>query len=194
MPEKTENTESFSTKPVETGHETGTRSSDNNDNSDLRAAARFAKETGTAVESKDTPNNPSADLKAKSYPADTSMGQGDTRSPEDPMTHPKSAPLDVDDSKNEEGLNEAPKLDGPGPKPLQEVAKERGGDAGNSSSSVDTNNKMMKEEKNKAEKERSEGTGEEYVRSSGLKADGGDFDATNPGAGREADRKLVPTI
>ncbi|OAA65935.1 hypothetical protein SPI_02722 [Niveomyces insectorum RCEF 264] len=35
-----------------------------------------------------------------------------------------------------------------------------------------------------------EGTGEKYVRSTGLRADGGDFDAANPGAGREADRLL----
>ncbi|EFX05659.1 hypothetical protein CMQ_3728 [Grosmannia clavigera kw1407] len=34
------------------------------------------------------------------------------------------------------------------------------------------------------------GTGEKYVRSSGLQADGGDFDAANPGAGREAERLL----
>jgi len=34
------------------------------------------------------------------------------------------------------------------------------------------------------------GTGEKYVKSSGLEADGGDFDATNPGAGAEANRLL----
>ncbi|MCJ1429028.1 hypothetical protein MMC29_006941 [Sticta canariensis] len=34
------------------------------------------------------------------------------------------------------------------------------------------------------------GTGEQYVKSTGLAADGGDFDATKPGAGREADRLL----
>jgi len=34
------------------------------------------------------------------------------------------------------------------------------------------------------------GTGEKYVKSSGLEADGGDFDATNPGAGKEANRLL----
>lgn len=38
-------------------------------------------------------------------------------------------------------------------------------------------------------KSQGEGTGEQYVKSSGLAADGGDFDATKPGAGREADRK-----
>jgi len=34
------------------------------------------------------------------------------------------------------------------------------------------------------------GTGEKYVRSTGLAADGGDFDATRPGAGREATRLM----
>ncbi|MCJ1259146.1 hypothetical protein MMC24_006981 [Lignoscripta atroalba] len=38
--------------------------------------------------------------------------------------------------------------------------------------------------------EKSRGTGEQWVKSSGLAADGGDFDATKPGAGREADRLL----
>ncbi|KAF2798274.1 hypothetical protein K505DRAFT_267920 [Melanomma pulvis-pyrius CBS 109.77] len=36
-------------------------------------------------------------------------------------------------------------------------------------------------------KETSEGTGEQWVKTSGMSADGGDFDATKPGAGREAD-------
>ncbi|KFY05676.1 hypothetical protein V492_08367, partial [Pseudogymnoascus sp. VKM F-4246] len=36
-----------------------------------------------------------------------------------------------------------------------------------------------------------EGTGEQWVKSSGMKADGGDFDASAPGAGREADRLLT---
>jgi hypothetical protein len=34
------------------------------------------------------------------------------------------------------------------------------------------------------------GMGTEYVKSSGMKADGGDFDASNPGAGAEANRLL----
>jgi len=34
------------------------------------------------------------------------------------------------------------------------------------------------------------GTGEKYVKSTGLVAEGGDFDASRPGAGREADRLL----
>jgi len=34
------------------------------------------------------------------------------------------------------------------------------------------------------------GTGQQYIKSSGLQAEGGDFDATNPGAGAEASRLL----
>ncbi|KAI5836812.1 hypothetical protein DFP73DRAFT_570198 [Morchella snyderi] len=38
--------------------------------------------------------------------------------------------------------------------------------------------------------EESQGTGEKYEKSTGLAAEGGDFDASRPGAGREADRLL----
>ena len=38
------------------------------------------------------------------------------------------------------------------------------------------------------------GTGEQYVMTSGMKADGGDFDASKPGAGREADRMLLSSL
>ncbi|KAF2710221.1 hypothetical protein K504DRAFT_405216 [Pleomassaria siparia CBS 279.74] len=39
-------------------------------------------------------------------------------------------------------------------------------------------------------KETAAGTGEQWVKTSGMAADGGDFDATKPGAGREADRLM----
>ncbi|KAF1962318.1 hypothetical protein CC80DRAFT_542634 [Byssothecium circinans] len=38
--------------------------------------------------------------------------------------------------------------------------------------------------------EEPKGTGEQWTKTSGLQADGGDFDATKPGAGKEADRLL----
>ncbi|TGO22438.1 hypothetical protein BPAE_0168g00090 [Botrytis paeoniae] len=44
--------------------------------------------------------------------------------------------------------------------------------------------------KSSSEKEDTQGTGEKHIKSSGLVAEGGDFDATRPGAGREADRLL----
>ncbi|KAI0386211.1 hypothetical protein F5Y04DRAFT_275818 [Hypomontagnella monticulosa] len=161
--------------------------------------AEFAKQTGTAAEAEDTPDNPSTNLKSKSGPEDSTKAQNDVRDPENPQTNPKSAPTDVNDT--EDGPNEAQKLDGPGPKPLDEVARENGGDAGNldkdkSSKSLPGENPDASENKEEEDedgpnaKSKGEGTGEQYVKSSGLQADGGDFDATKPGAGREADRLL----
>ncbi|KAI0971772.1 hypothetical protein F4678DRAFT_74593 [Xylaria arbuscula] len=158
--------------------------------SETREDAKFAKTTGTATESNDTPDNPTAELKAESGPSDSTKGQNDTRSPEDPKTNPKSAPTDVNDAP-EEGVNEAQKPEGPGPKPVAEIAKANGGDAGNDRSSSEGKTSQDEQSKDVEEdKHESEGTGEQYVKSSGLQADGGDFDATNPGAGREADRLM----
>ncbi|KAI1384680.1 uncharacterized protein F4822DRAFT_370107 [Hypoxylon trugodes] len=156
-------------------------------------SAQFAKNTGTAAESEETPDNPSTDLKSKSTPKDSSKAQNDVRDPEDPKTNPKSAPTDVNDA--EDGPNEAQKLDGPGPKPIDEVAREHGGDAGKTSEGGSSENKDEgaadeEDEDGPDAKSKGEGTGEQYVKSSGLQADGGDFDATKPGAGREADRLL----
>jgi hypothetical protein len=75
-------------------------------------------------------------------------------------------------------------VSGPGPKTLEEKAKE-GGAAG-AGKADDGDDGPQKESKG-------EGTGEKYVKSSGMKADGGDFDAANPGAGKEADRKFSLT-
>ncbi|KAI1769199.1 hypothetical protein GGR53DRAFT_229817 [Hypoxylon sp. FL1150] len=165
----------------------------NGSNVDTKAA-EFSKETGTAAEAEDTPQNPSTDLKAKSVPRDTTKEQNDVRDPEDPNTNPKSAPTDVNDA--EDGPNEAQKLDGPGPKPIEEVAREHGGDAGNNKTEAapaDSSSKDAPQEEDESgpgAKSTGEGTGEQYVKTSGLQADGGDFDATKPGAGREADRLM----
>ncbi|KAI8966209.1 hypothetical protein F5Y11DRAFT_309688 [Daldinia sp. FL1419] len=187
------------------GHTNGQTNGETNGASEHTQDAQFAKETGTAKSAKDTPDNPSTELKSKSTPNDTTKGQNDVRSPEDPKTNPKSAPTDVNDA--EDGPNEAQKLDGPGPKPLDEVAREHGGDAGKidkdeskplpgedtpgesgGKSSGGVNEDEDQDGPNA--KSTGEGTGEQYVKSSGLQADGGDFDATKPGAGREADRLL----
>lgn len=71
------------------------------------------------------------------------------------------------------------------------MAKENGGDAGNSGEHVGASRKLEADaDKASEDGHRDSGTGELYVRSSGLVADGGDFDASAPGAGREADRLL----
>lgn len=77
----------------------------------------------------------------------------------------------------------------PGPKPIAEVARERGGDAANIGGGKEADGKDDDPEGLGGNSE-SKGTGEQYVKTSGLKADGGDFDATKPGAGKEADREF----
>ena len=69
-----------------------------------------------------------------------------------------------------------------GPKPLGGGGESKGGQ------------QSQKDELGSTSKE--PGTGTQYVKSSGLAAEGGDFDATKPGAGKEADRKfsLVPAF
>jgi len=69
-----------------------------------------------------------------------------------------------------------------GPKSIEEVAKARGGDAGN----VDADS-----DRNKNEQSESHETEVEPVRSTGFAADGGDFDATKPGAAAEADSTFI---
>lgn len=82
---------------------------------------------------------------------------------------------------------------GPGPKDLGALAKEHGGDAGNEETGQSAKSKgpdSSEKSKDEAKENKEKGTGEEYVKTSGFKADGGDFDATKPGAGMEADRLM----
>ncbi len=97
---------------------------------------------------------------------------------------------------------DAVKVDGPGPKPVSEVAKEHGGDAGSAGSgsnkeTSDSNGAADAEEEDEDGPQKvshGEGTGEKYIKSSGVQADGGDFDAAKAGAGREAYRELFPVF
>ncbi|KUI56266.1 hypothetical protein VP1G_03593 [Cytospora mali] len=123
--------------------------------------------------------------------------QADIRDPESSATtDPKTehARQNVDDTGDLDTSANPDKVDGPGPKPIEEVAHERGGDAaavsGASGSAGGAGAAEDAEEDGPGAKSKGEGTGEQYVKSSGLAADGGDFDATKPGAGREADRLL----
>lgn len=127
-------------------------------------------------------------------PPDSAAGKTDTRLPEDPATDPTPKNQEVSTS-GAGPENKADDLKGPGPRPLETVAKERGGDAGNVKSTSHDSGLTggaatdEEEEDGPQKKSHGEGTGEKYVKSTGLAADGGDFDATKPGAGREADRK-----
>ncbi|QSZ37052.1 hypothetical protein DSL72_009144 [Monilinia vaccinii-corymbosi] len=93
-------------------------------------------------------------------------------------------------------------VSGPGPRTLEEIARENGGVASSDrptgasrpSSTVNiqgvkTDLKPLGEKIGEEEKEE-KGSGDKYIKSSGVVAEGGDFDATRAGAGLEADRLL----
>lgn len=133
------------------------------------SAAIDAPSSSTSASSS-TPADTSA---AKPAPGDTTAQQNDTRDPDD----------------------DSPQVDikGPGPRPLNVVAKEHGGDAGrdhdvDSKDSSASSSTPAPDAKDVSGDSDSKGSGNMYVKTSGLAADGGDFDATKPGAGREADR------
>jgi hypothetical protein len=125
----------------------------------------FPSTTGTATESADAAK-PSADVKAGDSPTDNNTSKAD-----------------------DDGVNEGQKLEGAGPRPIEDVAREHGGDAGQVDAKPAPEGADGGEKKDEAQTEAEKGDGTKLVKASGLQADGGDFDATKPGAGREADRK-----
>lgn len=151
--------------------------------------------TGEAVESK----GPTTDKPSTTGDTHFKAAQADIRDPEtsatvDPKTETERKNVDDSGAGLDESENPS-KVDGPGPKPIDLVAAERGGDAGKaegagSATKPDAAAGAAEGEEEKNSK--SKGSGEQYVKSSGLAADGGDFDATKPGAGREADRESYP--
>lgn len=128
-------------------------------------------------ELRDTSN--AAEHASKPVAADSSTGgQHDTSDPKD---RPEENPVPEADLKK------------PGPKPLDVVAKEHGGDAGNigkdgKSTTAGDATAGTESEDGPQTVSHGEGTGEKVVHATGFAAEGGDFDAANPGAGREADR------
>lgn len=123
-----------------------------------------------------TVSAPSTSLSA----SDTNNG---TNSEEDATLNPtgEEAQMSPDD------------LTGPGPRTLEEIAHENGGDAGNSSANASATSIEGGDAVDDPGSSHEKGTGEKYIKSTGLQADGGDFDATRAGAGREADRKFIST-
>ncbi|KAM0449132.1 hypothetical protein ACHAO4_007794 [Trichoderma viride] len=116
------------------------------------------------------------------------------------VSEPRSAPTtSTVDPEEGKPLDE---LTGKGPRPVEELAKENGGNAAaaapaaTETDSAPAVSATAPEEKkpelagNEQKSNEHEATGDEYVKSSGLAADGGDFDVTKPGAGLEADRLM----
>ncbi|KAK0630716.1 hypothetical protein B0T17DRAFT_507161 [Bombardia bombarda] len=155
--------------------------------------------------------NPAQALGSSAMPGDSTKAQNDVRDPSNPDAHHDSAATknNVDDSGEGLDKDDNPvKLDGPGPRPLEEIAREHGGNAAavNEDGAATNGSAAGKKDKSSSgdsvaangggapklddDKSNEDGDGTQYVKSSGLVADGGDFDATKPGAGREADRLL----
>jgi len=111
-----------------------------------------------------------------SAPQETQKLQGADRPTEIPSSEEHDR---IKETKKEADEAAAVNTNGPGPKTLEEKTQNGG---------VDTS--ADKGENAPQKESHSEGTGELYVKSSGMKADGGDFDATKPGAGKEADREF----
>lgn len=76
---------------------------------------------------------------------------------------------------------------------MAQLAAEHGGDAGKANeattAATTTTDDADKDKSDEGDKSKEKPAGETVVHASGLKADGGDFDAANPGAGQEADRE-----
>lgn len=119
--------------------------------------------------------------------------QADIRDPDSSATtDPKveAERKNVDDTGALDEGNNPAKADGPGPKPIEEVAREHGGDAAAAGAATGAKSDAGSDDPDGlGSKSDKKGTGEQYVKTTGLQADGGDFDATKPGAGKEADRK-----
>ncbi|KAK3313869.1 hypothetical protein B0H66DRAFT_630026 [Apodospora peruviana] len=143
------------------------------------------------TETDSKPNINPAEVKDSSViPEDSTKAQNDVRDPSNPSTDPESMKgrNDVDNTDGMDKNDNPVKIDGPGPKPIAQVANEHGGDAANVNKEPSSSGPGAVEE---APKENHDGDmGTIHLKSSGLKADGGDFDATKPGAGAEADRLL----
>ncbi|KAK4064277.1 uncharacterized protein Triagg1_9073 [Trichoderma aggressivum f. europaeum] len=124
--------------------------------------------------------------------------------PKDTTTTGTNADDGDDDAANPEQGKSLDELTGAGPRPVEELAKENGGNAaaaaassGDAVSSSQEENKMKPTEQKLPEdnsqrndNKKWEATEDDYVKTTGLAADGGNFDAAKPGAGVEADRLM----
>lgn len=127
-----------------------------------------------------------------SGPRDTTAGQSDIRDSSKAAIDPSNK-QDVDintPGPTSEGRNLTGS--GAGPRPLEVVANEHGGDAGlnKKQENISSSNQSSRSENQPEKKsEYHDPKEDEYIKATGFAADGGDFDASKPGAGREADRK-----
>ena len=211
------------TPPSSIGIASGTSASDKNSSVSRTALAKDEPTTTTHI------GSPTQD-EATSTRSLTPPSTTDTPSTaaDRPTTQQKTSTTSAASKPTDGDADQPIKITGPGPRPLEDLAREHGGDAGALSSEtardqkvkggllgdeegvsagagaghatataggVETDRrdsaKSLGGEEKVGENEKG-GSGEEYIKSSGLAADGGDFDAARAGAGREADREFSP--
>ncbi|KAL6862124.1 hypothetical protein J3F83DRAFT_746799 [Trichoderma novae-zelandiae] len=146
---------------------------------------------------RDIPTGTLAD-KSTDTATDTSTGEPADK-PADKLTDKPTEP-----SANPEEGKPLDELTGKGPRPVEELARENGGNAAAASSDnsasapQDKDNNGNKPQPSVEEKQKHENDhagdaaaeATEYVKTTGFAAEGGDFDAAKPGAGLEADRLM----
>lgn len=188
-------------EPYDAGNMEPQDTSPKNENAAVDETGIQPIESAVSNQGTTTSPNPITTKDSSAHKGDSTKAQIDVRDPSNPDTHHGKADAknNVDDS-GSGGLDlskNPDKIDGPGPRPLEQVAKEHGGNAGAIKSGEESGSGSKSsglagglDKVDTEEDRRDSGTGELYVKSSGLAADGGDFDASAPGAGREADRLL----
>ncbi|KAL7814901.1 hypothetical protein V8C44DRAFT_324790 [Trichoderma aethiopicum] len=186
--------------------------------SDLAEGEYYA--LSSSAKYKPLPETPTQEQPKDNTPINTTTNTTNTTKPRDniqpqDISRPKNASTDVPADKSTETPSDKPadtaadpeagmpaeQLTGKGPRPVEELARENGGNAAAASSDDSispSQDKDSKPEPSVEEKQKHQNAHEgdaaaeatEYVKTTGLAADGGDFDAAKPGAGREADRLM----
>ncbi|KAL7808430.1 hypothetical protein V8C26DRAFT_413373 [Trichoderma gracile] len=179
--------------------------------SDLAEGEYYA--LSSSAKYKPLPETPTKEQPKDNTIPTTAMPQ-ETTQPQD-ISKPKNASTDVPADKSTVAPSDKPadtsadpeagkpldQLTGKGPRPVEELARENGGNAAAASSDDSVSvpkDKDSKPEPSVEEKQNHQNAHEgdaaaeatEYVKTTGLAADGGNFDAAKPGAGREADRLM----
>ncbi|KAL7918523.1 hypothetical protein ACQKWADRAFT_303916 [Trichoderma austrokoningii] len=161
-----------------------------------------SKVESTLKDDQATPSEPANDQHytlSSSKKDQDSLSAAATSAADEGVAEPRSAP--TTGTINPEEGKPLDELAGKGPRPVEELAAEHGGDAAAAATATATAtaaetdsstavSAAPEEKKPELAGNEHEAMGEQHVKSSGLAADGGDFDAANPGAGQEADRLM----
>ncbi|KAM0247726.1 hypothetical protein ACHAQJ_009757 [Trichoderma viride] len=158
--------------------------------STLNSQANKSAPTGTSELADDENYALSSSKVKEQQPSSTATAPRSTAADDVPVNPEQGKPLD--------------ELTGNGPRPIEMVARENGGNAAavtdfgvdptasaaSGAKKPESAADLMNQETKNTNTNQREATEDEYVKASGLAADGGDFDASKPGAGLEADRLM----